>query len=242
MEFKMKPLPVTLTAAAILAIAIVTFGLWLKGSGPKPIFDFDDGTTQGWINAKLFSDQGSFIENLFTAHWELHQCPNNFPCLTKNGPNCDGENDKKGSLMCLIPLDNVSTTSIFWRADLVSKDLTNLFQSKSEFEAYIGQILCKENGHITADILLKVDGLQNPLEPIGGLTKTGISKDAWTHLSAKFAVPPNSYIRNIVIRIQGDWKGYNKLYTYNITNNVYSPPPGVYTNGGIFVDYVAAIK
>jgi hypothetical protein len=50
-----------------------------------------------------------------------------------------------------------------------------------------------------------------------------VSKDQWTKVSAKFSVPANASVRNIVVRIRGDWQSY-KLY-----------------EGAIFVDHVGAV-
>jgi hypothetical protein len=167
------------------------------------------------------------------AHGEQHQYPDKFPCTAANPTKCDPLNDKNGSLLLSIaalqpalPTFNFPADSNYWHIELISPTLSKLFQNKSEFEAYVGDMFGIEEGHIRAELLLYVEesGTINLLLPIGGGTEQIISKNSWTKLSAKFLIPQGAYIRNAVIRIKGDWKTY-KLY-----------------EGGIFVDHVAGVN
>jgi hypothetical protein len=222
-----KPLAVlSLMSAAFIAGVY----LWRTGKAPKPVFDFDDGTSQGWTGDGIFDDAGNKYDGgLYkVGHAEQHQYPGNFPCP----PHCDPLNDKKGSL-CLSIAElqpslsqfNFPSNSTYWEAKLVSPFLSKLFQNKTEFCAYVGDMFGVQPGHIRAAMLLKVDigGTLQQLLPVGGVTEQVVSKDQWTKVSAKFSVPANASVRNIVVRIRGDWQSY-KLY-----------------EGAIFVDHVGAV-
>lgn len=228
--------PVTILSLMAISAVIVVAYFWLAGKGPKPVFDFDDGTTQGWTANGIFDDAGKKYDGSLykVAHGEEHQYPDKFPC-TGVPSKCDPLTDKKGSLLLSIaalqpslPQFNFPTNSNYWQVELVSPSLSKLklFQNKSEFDAYIGDMFGTDPGHVRAVMLLNVDigGSTKQVMPIGGVTEQVVSKDAWTKLSAKFTVPAGGSIRNIVIRIRGDWKTY-KLY-----------------EGGIFVDHIAAVK
>lgn len=224
--------PFTILIASVIAFSLY---FWLAGKEPKSIFDFDDGTAQGWTGNGIFDDAGKKYDGSLykVGHGEQHQYPNKFPCTASNPSKCDPLKDKNGSLLFSIaalqpslPQFNFPGNSNYWQAELVSPTLSKLFQNKSEFEVHIGDMFGIDQGHIRAGILLNVDvsGGVKQLAPVGGVTEKIVSKDNWTKLSAKFTVPSGGYIRNIVIRIRGDWKTY-KLY-----------------EGGIYVDHAGAIK
>jgi hypothetical protein len=223
----------TVLYTATIAVLFVAALFWFFGQGSQPVFEFDDGTTQGWTANGIFDDAGIMYGGskvISVNHAEQHQYPDKFPCP----PNCDPLNDKKGSLglslphlQSTMPLINFPiNNSNYWHVELVSPTLSNLFQNKSEFEAYIGDMYGVEPGHINALIVLMVDvgGTMQKIIPIGGIKQQLVSKDMWTKLSAKFTIPANGYIKNIMIQIKGDWQNY-RLY-----------------EGGIFLDHVAAVK
>lgn len=224
------------TILSLMAItALLVRGFFRLAGKVQPVFEFDDGTTQGWTANGIFDDAGKKYDGSLykIGHGEQHQYPDKFPCTAANPSKCDPLNDKKGSLLLSIadlqpslPMVNFPSNSNYWQAELISPALSKLFQNKSEFEAYIGDMFSIEPGHVRAVMLMNIDvgGSIQQITPVGGAVEQVVSKDAWTKLSAKFAVPAGGYIKNIIIRIRGDWKTY-KLY-----------------EGGIFVDHVAAVK
>ena len=227
--------PVTiLSILAAIAIATGVF-LWVAAwTGAKPVFEFDDGTVQGWTTDSIVDDSGNKYNGglLKVFHAEQHQYPDKFPCA-QDPSKCDPLKDKNGSLgtsiaelQLSLPKFNFPSNSAYWQVDLVSPNLTKLFHNKSEFEASVGDMFGIDPGHIKATLLLNIDagGSVTELPPVGGIVEQVVSKTSWTKLSAKFAVPSGANIRNIVIRVRGDWQTY-KLY-----------------EGGIFVDHVAAIN
>lgn len=227
--------PATILSLMVIILVGIWAYIWLSGQGPKPVFDFDDGTTQLWTTNGLFDDTGKkYNGGLYKlAHGEQHQYPDKFPCTAANPAKCDPLNDKNGSLLISIvalqpalPMLAFPADSNYWHIELISPKLSTLFQNKSEFEAYVGDMFSIDEGHIRAELLLYVEngGTINLLLPTSGGTEQVLSKTGWTKLSAKFSIPSGAYIRNAVIRIKGDWKTY-KLY-----------------EGGIFVDHVAAVK
>lgn len=227
--------PVTILSLMAITALIVVAYFWLAGKGPQPVFDFDDGTTQGWIGNGIFDDAGKKYDGSLykVGHGEQHQYPNKFPCTAADPSKCDPLNDKKGSLSLAIaelqpslPQFNFPSNSNYWQVELISPSLSKLFQNKSEFEASIGDMFGVDPGHVRATLLLNVEvgGSTKQISPVGGGAEQVVSKNSWTKVSEKFSVPPGGYIRNIVVRIRGDWQTY-KMY-----------------NGGIFVDHVAAIK
>lgn len=227
--------PATMLGMMLVVLVGIWAYLWMTGQGPKPVFEFDDGTAQLWTANGLFDDAGKKYDGgLYKlAHGEQHQYPDKFPCTAAHPQKCDPLNDNKGSLLLSIaelqpalPAFNFPADSNYWHIELMSPALSKLFQNKSEFEAYIGDMLGVDEGHIRAELLLYVEsgGIINLLLPTSGGTEQVISKSGWTKLSAKFSIPQGAYIRNAVIRIKGDWKTY-KLY-----------------EGGIFVDHVAGVN
>jgi hypothetical protein len=227
----------SVTLLILLAVAISAgVYLWVAGwMGAKPVFEFDDGTVQGWTGSGVFDDSGNKYNGglLNVYHEEQHQYPDKFPCTAQDPSKCDPLKDNNGSLGISIaelqpslPKFNFPSNSMYWQVDLVSPTLSKLFKNKSEFEASIGDRFGVDPGHIKATLLLNIDagGSVTELPPVGGIVEQVVSKTSWTTLSAKFAVPSGASVRNIVIRVRGDWKTY-KLY-----------------EGAIFVDHVAAIN
>ncbi len=231
-SFSIKKPTTIIGLMAISAIIIVAI-FYLVGQGPKPIFDFDDGTVQGWTANGIFDDTGiKYDGKLYKiGHGEQHQYPNKFPCP----PNCDPLNDKKGSLAIGIadlqpslpnPPFNFPNNSEYWQIDLISPNLTSLFQNKTEFEAYIGDMFGVDPDHVKSVLLLNITtgGVSSIIPPTGGMVYQTVSKDSWTKIFGNFTIPSGGYIQNIIIRIRGDWKSY-KVY-----------------EGAIFVDHVSAVK
>jgi hypothetical protein len=227
--------PATMLSMMVIVLVGIWAYIWITGQGPKSVFEFDDGTTQLWTGNGVFDDAGKkYDAGLYkVAHAEQYQYPDKFPCTNANPLKYDPLNDKNGSLLLSIadlqvalPTFNFPANSNYWHIELISPTLSTLFQNKSEFEAYVGDMFGIDEGHITAELLLYIEdhGTINLLLPVGGGTEQIIAKNAWTKLSAKFLVPQGAYIRNAVIRIKGDWKIY-KLY-----------------EGGLFVDHVAGVN
>jgi hypothetical protein len=176
----------------------------------------------------LYVDNGN--ENIYggnqffaLSHYEQHQYPDKFPC--EGDPSkCDPPTDKKGSLglyISSIPPTGFPSASTYWEIRLVSPVLSSLFQNKSEFEAYLGQKFTNAASNVEANMFLNIDGSKTPILATGGFIP--VSKGKWTKLSANFNIPPGTYVRNIIIQLRG----------FCCPN---------FTEGGIYVDHVAAVK
>ncbi|HLC41780.1 MAG TPA: hypothetical protein VJO34_09150 [Methylomirabilota bacterium] len=225
--------PVTIFSILVaMAIAVGVY-LWVAAwVGAKPVFEFDDGTVQGWTASGILDDSGNkyngSLVNVF--HAEQHQYPDKFPCA-QDPSKCDPLKDKNGGLgisvaelQPTLPKFNFPSNSAYWQVYVVSPTLLKQFQNKTEFEASIGDMFGVDPGHIKATLLLNIEvgGSVTEISPVGGIVEQVVSKTSWTKLSAKFAVPSGASVRNIVVRVRGDWKTY-KIY-----------------EGAIFVDHVAA--
>lgn len=232
--------PRTLISLSIMALLITGIIVYLVSKSPKPVFDFDDGTPQGWTVRGFFDDTGKRYgpkppaRIAIPTHDEKEQYPNPFPC-GGIGPTstCDDMHNKKGSLyvdlegvLSLKDLFDFPSSSSYWEVELVSPPLSNLFQNKSEFEAHMGDMLSVPKGFIRAAILLQIssNGSTIKITPQGGAIDKVLSKTSWETLTAKFTIPKGAYIQNIIIRVRGEWK-----------------KPHAYA-GGLFLDHVAAVK
>ncbi len=214
-----------LIAIAAIVIAGAIFLPW--GYSPPLIFNFDDGTLQGWSMGKGVSDDaGNEYTNpagtIWGVQWyDSHQYPGNFP-------GSDPKGDKNGCYAFInsgLDLKKIGfpLASKYWQVDVVSSYLTSHFKGTKTVEAYLGDMFSTHPFKIEADILLKVySGGTTQLIPSKNATFTTISKTAWTKVTADFALPTDAVIQHIVIRVRGDH-------------------PGLF-EGAVFIDHVGATK
>ena len=186
----------------------------------KPVskaFEFDNGTTQGWTVSPMTDDSGKqyFLPStpptsIFSVrHWERDQYPKQL--------GTDPDSDKNGCLL-VAPSDTMQLSlnepaldfpkTSKWHIDIVSPNLTNVFAGITSFEAHIAdQLNQSSTPYIRATLLLRV--MQNnttvDIPEIGGSVKTPLQPKQWTDISSNFSVPVVAIIKNLVIRLEGDY-------------------------------------
>lgn len=207
----------------------------LYGCGQYAIMTFNAGTTEGWQVAGYYDDKGTNYGSKFAklTHNEENNAPNKFPCTPQTKTMCDTD-QYLGSLAVGMGQGSALTSagfpadSQYWQVDLVSPDLVQVppWQGITGAKAYVGDMYGIDPGHVSASMFLRVQ-VGNTIQEIVPNTPTKfvvVSKTQWTALSFPFTLPSGSSVRNVGIRLRGDWKSY-KLY-----------------DGAIFIDNVDAIK
>jgi hypothetical protein len=206
---------------------------------PRLVYDFDDGTTQGWhVTGAVHDDQGNaYTPGLFTAsHFEAAQYPASFP-------GGDPLNDSKGSLRVdgaqmgpWAQLAGFPNGAAYWATSAQCSGLdaygSTAWQGIQGVSAAIGDVYGATPGHVTAnlgvrarvggqDLLIReVDGAGKPVfHPV-----SHASTYKWTHVDSKLSIPPGASVYMVFIEFHGDWKNY---HTYE---------------GAILVDSVTPIK
>jgi hypothetical protein len=206
---------------------------------PRAVYDFDDGTTQGWtVTGAVADDKGNaYTPGLFTAsHFEAAQYPNSFP-------GGDPLNDKKGCLLIngyqmgpWAEQSNFPSSSEYWATSAHYSGLdahgSTVWQGIQGVKASVGDNYGATPGHVTVNIgvrariggqdevIRELDASGNPLfHPVNHQT-TGM----WSNLNAKLNIPANAEVYLVFIEIRGDWKNY---HTYE---------------GSIMIDQVEPIK
>lgn len=200
---------------------------------PGPAFDFDDGTVQHFIPEPIRDDAGTPYDPPLLAHNEAADYQTGFPF----GSNL---NDKTGSLSVNIPdwqpyCKHVGfpATSKYWQVDVVSPLLTSStpWQQVQTLETWLADGYSITGDHVSAALFLFVEqnGKRSMFPQVGGTVFQPISRIAWTKVTAQFKLPPGAQVRNVVIRVRGEYaqssldKGKLPLY-----------------EGAIAIDHVAA--
>ena len=219
--------------AQFLCIVILTF--LVSCSVPPSVFDFDDGTTQGWKVTGVFDDQGSIYTPIFPlSHLESAQYPASFP-------QGDPLNDKKGCLFVnggqmgpWVTKSGFPKNSAYWEVTAYYTGLnkSSAWQGIKGVKAAVGDNYGAVAGHLYVNIGVRAK--------VGGQDKVISELDAggkplfrpvnhqlagkWSHLDVKLNIPPNAEIYQVWVKFRGDWQNY-KLY-----------------EGGLMIDQVEAVK
>lgn len=213
---------------------------WLKVVAPNLVakvpgsaFEFDDGTPNGFTVTPVEDALGKPYGAFSVGHFEAAQYPSQFP---SGNP----LKDKVGSLMVnggqwgpFATKFNFPTSSAYWQFDAVSPLLTGAtpWQQVHAVEAWLADGYSTTGEHLTAALLLYIEqnGIRSMLQQVGGTVFHKVTHNAWTKLAADFQVPPGTIVRNVIVRVRGEWavssltKGKYPLY-----------------DGGIGIDHVAA--
>ena len=224
---------VRVTAIVVFPIVLAT----LQGCAPapKPVFDFDDGTTQGWKITAVSDDKGKAYSPFFAlAHFEGAQYPDKFPMG-------DPPSDKKGSLLveggqisAWVQQSGFPDTAKYWEFTVYYTGLnannSTAWQNLKGVKLSLGDNFGQSPGQITANVgvratiggkdseIAELDAGGKPLfRPINHQ-----STGKWSHIDAKLNVPAKADVYQVWIRFRGDWEA---LY-----------------EGQLMIDQVAAVK
>ncbi len=205
----------------------------------RPVYDFDDATTQGWrLSGAVQDDQGNaYTPMLFSlSHFEAAQFPASFP-------GGDPLKDAKGALLVNgFQFDpwaqkfGFPNTSEFWEISTYYTGLdaygSPLWQGIKGVKLAIGDMYGATPGHVTANVGIRVrvagqDQLVRELDAAGKPLFHPVnhaSTGKWSVISASLDVPPGADVYLVFVMIRGDWKNY---HTYE---------------GGIVIDQVEPMK
>lgn len=223
--------------SVVIFFLLLLFFLVSCSRVPLAVYDFDDGTTQGWKVSGTFDDKGSVYTPIFPAsHFEAAQYPNSFP-------NGDPLNDKKGCLLInggqmgyWAQTSGFPSNSEYWELTAyytgLSAHKSTTWQGIKGVKASVGDNFGAAPGHMSANIkvrariggkeevITELDASGNPLFHPVSHQLTG----KWSHLSTNLNIPANSEVYQVMITIRGDWKTF-ALY-----------------EGAIMIDQVEPIK
>ena len=196
---------------------------------PRAVYDFDDGTVQGWKITGVFDDQGNEYPPFFNME-------NSLP-----GSNLD--HDTNGCLIIFgeqmgrwAAKSGFPPGSMYWETTVYYTGLnaydSALWQGIKGVKVSIMENIGTVPGHVTAGIgvrvkiagcdkeIVELDPNGNPLfHPINRLWK-----GEWSHLAARLIIPANAEVYQVRIKLRGDWQNY-KFY-----------------EGGIMIDQVEPLK
>jgi len=213
---------------AVMFLPVVLILLVGCLSPPRSVYDFDDGTTQGWKVTGVFDDQGNIYSPIFPlSHFEAAQYPNSFP-------NGDPLDDKKGCLLInggqmgpWVTMSGFPATSEYWEVTAYYTGLnawgSSTWQGLKAVKASVGDNYGAVPGHITVNIgvratvagqdeeITELDASGKPVYQPVNHQITG----KWSHLTSTFNLPSNADVYQVWIRIRGDWKDYS-LYEGSI--------------------------
>ncbi len=202
---------------------------------PKSVFDFDDGTTQGWKITAVSDDKGKAYSPFFPlSHFEEAQYPDKFPMG-------DPENDKKGCLLIdgyqmsgWVQKSGFPDTAKYWEVTVYYTGLnagnSTAWQKLKGVKVSLGDNFGVSPGHITANVGVraKMGGKDSEIAELDAGGKplfrpiSHHSTGKWSHIDAKLSVPANAEVYQVWVRFRGEWKA---LY-----------------EGQLMIDQVAAVK
>lgn len=208
-----------ISSLSFRCLIIGLFAVPLTGCpGPLSVYDFDDGTTQGWKVTAIHDDKGKpYMPIIPVQHFEAAQYPGSFPTG-------DPLKDKKGSFLInpgqmgpWVSKSGFPSTSEYWEitayyTGLDAKNST-VWQGIKGVEVSVGDDLGAEPGHIYANVGVSIDSGGKYTE-IAELNSSGkplfhpVAHDKWTRISANLSVPKNAKVDQVWVKIRGDWKNY----------------------------------
>lgn len=214
----MVRVPLKVQTLRSLLIAALAASLAACPQVPLKVYDFDDGTTQGWKVSAIHDDAGNAYTPLIPVqHFEAAQYPGSFP-------GGDPLNDKKGSFLIFpnqmgpwVTASGFPPGSEYWEITAYYTGLdaygSKAWQGIKGVEVSVGDNFGAEPGHIFVNV--------------GVSTKTGsqyaqiveqdlsgaplfhkVAHDKWSRISANLSIPQNATVYQVWIKIRGDWKSY----------------------------------
>lgn len=224
-----------LPRAAALLITAVAISACLPA--PRAVYDFDDGTTQGWDITAVSDDSGQFYIPIFPLqHNEATQCPNKFP-------QGDPLQDKNGALLInggqMGPWATQSgfpANSQYWEVTAYYRGLdsqsSTTWQGIKGIKACIGDMFGATPGHVSANlgVRVKIGTADQEIREVDASGKplfhavNHASVGQFSQIQANLNIPSNATVYQVNVTIRGDWKSYN-LY-----------------EGGVAIDRVEPVK
>jgi hypothetical protein len=201
-------------------IAVVVLGALVVIYNPKPtpaVFDFNDGTTQGWTFDGVYDDAD-----------KKYNGATFIPTMLKNS---------QGKELVFFPNQlglylkqlGVANTCKYWRVDLVSPTLGPAWNGLKGIKAKVRDQIGMVDNVLEAQVYVRyaVGGKIETVPPQGSFQPT-LPHDKWTTVTQNMTIPSGAKLLNIVLRIRGQWAtpGSTNIELYE---------------GAIYVDDVAKI-
>ncbi|MBN1386869.1 MAG: hypothetical protein JW965_00385 [Bacteroidales bacterium] len=216
-------------SSTVIVIMIVITAMYFSGCRPTPlqIYDFEDGTTQGWKVTAVSDDQ----QNFYTPFFDLYHSGKN-------------QNLKSGYLVIsggqFGSWSQVSgfpeNTSKYWELTAYYTGLeawgSDIWQGIKGVEADVQDDFGTGPDQIKVNIGLRVD-LGGQSKEIAETDTQGnpifhpinhASSGKWSNLKANLIVPSNAIVDQVWIKFKGDLN------------------PGLYEGGGLYIDNVKPVK
>lgn len=177
---------------------------------PGASFSFDKGTTEGFTVSPVYDDTEKPYGTFPVSHFEAGDAPNDWP------PKSNPLHDKVGSLLVdggqWGPFErhyNFPKGSDFWQFDVVSPLVSKSkpWQQVQKVKAQVVDGYSTTGAHVSAALLLHIDqnGMWKVLPEIGGTVYQPVMWNVWTPLEADFNVPAGAVVRNVIVRVRGEW-------------------------------------
>jgi hypothetical protein len=161
---------------------------------PTPVFDFNNGTTQGWTFDGVYDDAGKHYNGGF------------FP------PNYLG--NFQGTQLVFAPNQlglyliqlGFPKTSKYWRVDLVSPNLGPAWYGLKGIKASIRDQIGMVDAVLEVKPFVRYGVSGTEMEtPAQGAFNPTLPHDKWTVVSENMSLPAGATLLNIVLRIRGRW-------------------------------------
>lgn len=177
--------------SAIALGAIVT----LYTSKPTPaVFDFNNGTTQGWTFDGVYDEAGKkYNSTTFTAGMLQNFQGNTllfFP----------------SQLGLYLQQLGFPKTSGYWRVDLVSPNLGPAWERLKGIKASVRDQIGLVDNVLEIKVFVRygVSGTVKEI-PVQAAFSPTLPHDKWTVISENLSIPSGATLLNIVLRIRGRW-------------------------------------
>ena len=221
--------------AAITLVPVIVAMQQGCSAVPKAVYDFDDGTTQGWQITAVFDEKGTPYTPFFPlTHFEAAQYPDKFPAG-------DPLNDKNGCLAVQggqmgpwAKQAGFPDTAQYWEVTVYYTGLnawsSTAWQKLKGVKVTLGDVFSIPPGEVKANVGVRarIAGKDTEIAERNAAGQPVFhsinhqSAGKWTHLDAKLDVPANADVYQVWVRFRGDWKA---LY-----------------EGALLIDQVTAVK
>lgn len=177
-------------------LSVIALGAILIPFNPAPVaavFDFDDGTVQGWSFEGVQDDTGKKTNGAL------------FPpsLLTNTG---GALVFAPGQLGLALKQASFSSTSAYWRVDLVSPNLGPAWNGLKGIEFDVrDQIGLVDSGLEVLPFIRYAAGGQTVEVPSQAPFTPTLQHDTWTTVSEVIALPAGATPMQIVLRVRGRW-------------------------------------
>ena len=208
-----------LVLSCIVVIVIVGVAIYKINYNPPAVFDFDDGTTQGWTyNGEIYDDAGVNHGGKAFNPGMLNNL-NNTLCFFPNQLGDILKDPKLGFPM----------TSVYWRIDIISPNLGPAWNKLKGIKVSIKDQLGLPDNMLQLKVFVRYSDSGKTLEiPSQTSFNPKLPHDKWTVVSENMNLPSTASPMKIILQIRGKWKDPNS-------------PDIPFFEGQIFLDNVTKI-